>query len=64
MIESKNYLKVTCDKCGEFLGTEDVSFLVFDSRKAVLEALEEWEWQIKGNKITCNDCLRKKVKGV
>ena len=64
MIESKNYLKVKCDKCGEFLGTEDVSFLVFDTRKEVLETLKEWEWQIKGNKITCNDCLRKKIKGV
>ena len=51
--------EVYCHKCGEGLTTEAEYHEMFETKADAIQAATDFDWEVKGNLATCNECLNK-----
>jgi len=56
MIEKYEGYRAKCDKCGEFLTVSDCEFTVYDTENDMNEAIADCDWEIKDDKVFCDNC--------
>ena len=47
---------VICDKCGKNFSASDNIYDCFNSKKEAIEIITGEDWQVKGEKVYCENC--------